>query len=218
MAAVLGRPPDEPVYSSVLRDAMCVDDADTAGVYFGTRTGEVFASRDEGESWTSVRAPPARRALRAGRRRGLTMKVIVRIPTPLRNVVEGAAQLDVELADGATVEALLDQLGTDWPALERRIRDEQRRLRQHVNVFVGADNVRDLDEQATHLADGAEVSVIGAISGGCCQLAAATTAISTRHSGRASAGTVTSVEAASDPPMNRSRAAITGPSGSPATT
>jgi len=94
------------------------------------------------------------------------MKVIVRVPTPLRNVVEDAAQLDVELADGATVGALLDQLGTEWPALERRIRDEQRRLRQHVNVFVGADNVRDLDEQATHLADGAEVSVIGAISGG----------------------------------------------------
>ena len=46
--------PEEPVYSSVLRDAMCVDDADTAGVYFGTRTGEVFASRDEGESWTSA--------------------------------------------------------------------------------------------------------------------------------------------------------------------
>ena len=64
--------PEEPVYSSVLRDAMCVDDADTAGVYFGTRTGEVFASRDEGESWTSASASPARRALRAGRRRRLT--------------------------------------------------------------------------------------------------------------------------------------------------
>ena len=28
----------------------------TAGIYFGTRTGEVFASRDEGESWTRVAA------------------------------------------------------------------------------------------------------------------------------------------------------------------
>ncbi len=46
--------PDEPVYSSVLRDAMGVDDADPAGVYLGTRTGEVFASRDEGESWSCV--------------------------------------------------------------------------------------------------------------------------------------------------------------------
>jgi hypothetical protein len=40
----------------VLRDAMCVDDAEPAGVYFGTRSGEVFASRDEGETWTTVAA------------------------------------------------------------------------------------------------------------------------------------------------------------------
>jgi hypothetical protein len=39
---------------SVLRDALCTDDADPAGVYFGTRSGEVFASADEGASWTSI--------------------------------------------------------------------------------------------------------------------------------------------------------------------
>ena len=48
--------PQEPFYGIVLRDAMCVDDAPTAGVYFGTRTGEVYASRDEGESWQQIAA------------------------------------------------------------------------------------------------------------------------------------------------------------------
>jgi hypothetical protein len=48
--------PEAPFYASVLRDAMAVDDCETAGVYFGTRTGEVFASRDEGESWSQVAA------------------------------------------------------------------------------------------------------------------------------------------------------------------
>jgi hypothetical protein len=48
--------PEEPFYPVVLRDAMCADDAETAGVYFGTRSGEVFASRDEGESWSAVAA------------------------------------------------------------------------------------------------------------------------------------------------------------------
>jgi len=48
--------PTEPFYPSVLRDAMCVDNADTPGVYFGTRSGEVFASRDEGESWQQIAA------------------------------------------------------------------------------------------------------------------------------------------------------------------
>ncbi|MFC4537052.1 WD40/YVTN/BNR-like repeat-containing protein [Sphaerisporangium dianthi] len=46
--------PTEPFYPSVLRDAMCADDADPAGVYFGTRSGEVYASRDEGDSWALV--------------------------------------------------------------------------------------------------------------------------------------------------------------------
>ena len=46
--------PEEPYYPAVLRDAMCVDDADPAGVYFGTRNGEVYASADEGESWQLV--------------------------------------------------------------------------------------------------------------------------------------------------------------------
>jgi photosystem II stability/assembly factor-like uncharacterized protein len=46
--------PEEPFYPSVLRDAMCTDNAATAGVYFGTRSGEVYASRDEGESWSLV--------------------------------------------------------------------------------------------------------------------------------------------------------------------
>jgi photosystem II stability/assembly factor-like uncharacterized protein len=48
--------PTEPFYPSVLRDAMCADDADPVGVYFGTRSGEVYASADEGGSWVQVAA------------------------------------------------------------------------------------------------------------------------------------------------------------------
>jgi photosystem II stability/assembly factor-like uncharacterized protein len=44
----------EPFWNGVLRDAMCVDNAEQAGVYFGTRSGTVFASRDEGEHWRPV--------------------------------------------------------------------------------------------------------------------------------------------------------------------
>ncbi|HET8619823.1 MAG TPA: hypothetical protein VFM27_12735, partial [Acidimicrobiales bacterium] len=46
--------PQQNAYITVLRDALCTDDADPAGVYFGTRTGDVFASADEGESWSSL--------------------------------------------------------------------------------------------------------------------------------------------------------------------
>ncbi|MBF9132995.1 exo-alpha-sialidase [Plantactinospora sp. S1510] len=48
--------PTEAYYPVVLRDAMCVDDLDPAGVYFGTRSGEVYASGDEGDSWSLVAA------------------------------------------------------------------------------------------------------------------------------------------------------------------
>jgi photosystem II stability/assembly factor-like uncharacterized protein len=44
--------PQENAYETVLRDAMSVDAQ--AGVYFGTRSGKLFASIDEGESWTSL--------------------------------------------------------------------------------------------------------------------------------------------------------------------
>ncbi len=41
-------------YFAVLRQAMATDRLDPAGVYFGTSTGSVFASADEGESWSEI--------------------------------------------------------------------------------------------------------------------------------------------------------------------
>ncbi|RXF74409.1 WD40/YVTN/BNR-like repeat-containing protein [Hansschlegelia zhihuaiae] len=46
--------PQQNAYLNVLRQAMAVDRLEPAGVYFGTGSGEVYASRDEGESWTCV--------------------------------------------------------------------------------------------------------------------------------------------------------------------
>jgi hypothetical protein len=46
--------PETAHYGPVLRDAMCADAADPAGIYFGNRNGEVFASADEGESWQQL--------------------------------------------------------------------------------------------------------------------------------------------------------------------
>ncbi|MGP9022221.1 WD40/YVTN/BNR-like repeat-containing protein [Streptomyces sp. BR1] len=43
--------PPEAHYGTVLRDALCTDDADPAGVYFGNRNGELYASADDGDSW-----------------------------------------------------------------------------------------------------------------------------------------------------------------------
>jgi photosystem II stability/assembly factor-like uncharacterized protein len=46
--------PQENAYVGVLREAMAVDGQDEPGLYFGTSTGQVFASTDEGDSWTEI--------------------------------------------------------------------------------------------------------------------------------------------------------------------
>jgi hypothetical protein len=46
--------PQEGAYETVLRDALAVDPLDRVGVYFGTRSGKVFASSDEGDSWSEL--------------------------------------------------------------------------------------------------------------------------------------------------------------------
>lgn len=46
--------PQQNVYFGVLRQAMATDPLSPAGVYFGTSSGALFASRDEGESWAMI--------------------------------------------------------------------------------------------------------------------------------------------------------------------
>ena len=43
--------PKDNAYISVLREAMAVDRLDPVGVYFGTSTGQLYGSRDEGRTW-----------------------------------------------------------------------------------------------------------------------------------------------------------------------
>jgi photosystem II stability/assembly factor-like uncharacterized protein len=46
--------PQEDAYETVLRDALCTDTADPTGVYVGTRSGRIYASADDGDSWALV--------------------------------------------------------------------------------------------------------------------------------------------------------------------
>jgi photosystem II stability/assembly factor-like uncharacterized protein len=46
--------PRPDAYVGVLREAMAIDSYDIPGLYFGTSTGQLFASADEGESWSEI--------------------------------------------------------------------------------------------------------------------------------------------------------------------
>jgi photosystem II stability/assembly factor-like uncharacterized protein len=46
--------PERDAHLGVLRAAMTIDERDVPGLYFGTSTGQVFASTDEGENWDEI--------------------------------------------------------------------------------------------------------------------------------------------------------------------
>jgi len=46
--------PQQDAHVGVLREAMAIDTHDSPGLYFGTSTGQLFASADEGESWSEI--------------------------------------------------------------------------------------------------------------------------------------------------------------------
>ncbi len=98
------------------------------------------------------------------------MKVTFRIPGPLLSFTGGRHVVEVEAAVDAaapfTVEAALGQLWRLYPGLRDRMLTEQGQVRPHVNVFVGADSIRDTGGLATPVADRAEIAIIPAVSGG----------------------------------------------------
>ena len=46
--------PQENAYVGVLREGMAIDAHDEPGLYFGTSTGQLYASTDEGDSWDQI--------------------------------------------------------------------------------------------------------------------------------------------------------------------
>lgn len=46
--------PQRGAYLSILRDAFCTDGQEPAGLYFGTRSGDLYGSADDGESWKRI--------------------------------------------------------------------------------------------------------------------------------------------------------------------
>ena len=91
------------------------------------------------------------------------MSVSVRVPTILRPYTQGVSEVS---AEGATLTEVLDSLDDSYAGIKGRIIDEKGELRRFVNVYVGNDDVRFLDNLATPTPDGTQISVIPAVAGG----------------------------------------------------
>ena len=91
------------------------------------------------------------------------MPVAVRIPTQLRMLSGGAAEVSVE---AATVAEALKALDMAHPGFAERLFDESGSLRRFVNVFLAEEDIRFLDGVNTAVTDGQTVSIVPAVAGG----------------------------------------------------
>lgn len=91
------------------------------------------------------------------------MSVTVRVPTTLRTLTAGEAEIAVE---GGTVAEVLENLEGSHPGFKERILDDEGVLRRFVNVFVSDDDVRFLQGLGTEIAEGETLSIVPAVAGG----------------------------------------------------
>ena len=91
------------------------------------------------------------------------MPTNIRIPTPLRRLTN---EQEVVQAEGSTVQALLDDLESNFPGLKSRICDEAGKIRRFVNVYLNDEDIRFLQENETAVKEGDEISIVPAIAGG----------------------------------------------------
>lgn len=85
------------------------------------------------------------------------------IPTPLRKFTNNQSRLQVQAAN---VDGLVQELTTNFPDLKKHLLDEHGQLRSFINVFLGEEDIRDLQAGATPLKEESQVSIIPAIAGG----------------------------------------------------
>ena len=93
------------------------------------------------------------------------MAITFLIPSYLLPFADG--NKSVRIAEPAkTVAEALSALWRAYPALQDRVVTEQGQIRQHVNIFVGDENIRDCGGFAAPVRDGTEIMIVPNVSGG----------------------------------------------------
>jgi sulfur-carrier protein len=87
------------------------------------------------------------------------------IPGALREFTAGRSMVQIEFVPGTLADAL-SGLWTLYPGVRDRIVTEQGQVRQHINIFIGTENVRYTGGLASPVSNGSEISIVPAVSGG----------------------------------------------------
>ncbi len=89
------------------------------------------------------------------------------IPAALQPLAERRRRVDVTIPrESVSLAEALEELWLACPAIRDRVLTEQGEVRPHVNIFVGAESSRWSDGLAMPVPDGAEISILPAVSGG----------------------------------------------------
>ena len=91
------------------------------------------------------------------------MGVSVRIPTPLRSLTSGQAEV---AAEGTTVQEVIENLETSFQGIRERICDEEGKLRRFVNLYLNDEDIRFMENLETKVKEGDGLSIVPAIAGG----------------------------------------------------
>lgn len=91
------------------------------------------------------------------------MAISVRIPTPLRKLTGGQAEVD---AAGSTIQSMFDDLESKHPGIKEKVFDDAGEIRRFIIVSLNGEDVRYLEGAGTSLKDGDEVTIVPAIAGG----------------------------------------------------
>ncbi|HET9130657.1 MAG TPA: MoaD/ThiS family protein [Terriglobia bacterium] len=88
----------------------------------------------------------------------------MRIPTPLRPVTSGQAEVKIE---GATVGEVLKKMDAQFQGFgERVLEDDRKNVKRFINVFVNEDSIRDKKDLDTEVKPGDTISILPSIAGG----------------------------------------------------
>jgi adenylyltransferase/sulfurtransferase len=85
------------------------------------------------------------------------------IPTPLRKFTNNTARLQVK---AGTIHDTIQELTVNFPDLKKHLLDESGNIRSYVNIFIGNDDIRDLQQEKTSVKEDAVISIVPAIAGG----------------------------------------------------
>lgn len=91
------------------------------------------------------------------------MDITITVPGMLRASCGGATSLQIAAPN---VRGALESMEVCHPELYRSVCNETGAVRQHMNLFVNTDNVRDLEGLDTPLASGDVLTILPAVSGG----------------------------------------------------